>query len=131
MGDARMGADGRGWYLFIKKKALPALARWSRTILLFFRNQHLFFGWLVLVTATAHAFFFVPAMLGLPLQEVLNESGIATGLIAWGLLLCLVALGLWIAYAVRHKRRFQRLRLVHVIVALVFIAGFLLHIVLQ
>ncbi len=117
----------RGWYVTVKKSSRSGLVRGLRALLLFLRAHHRFFGWLVLATATTHALYFLPVMIGLPLSETLQKLSIVTGIVAWGLLVFLVGLGLWIENALERKRLARGVRVMHIAVALVFLGGFVVH----
>ena len=108
-------------YLLFKKGALPWLTQRVRNAFLFLRKQHQFLGWLVVITATAHALYFLPILARVSLYEVV------TGFIALVILGLGAGLGWWIELVVRRKRASQRLRLLHFVVAFVFVLAFIVH----
>ncbi len=109
-------------YLLFKKSALPWLTQRVRNAFLFLRKQHQFLGWLVVITAAAHALYFLPILARVSLYEVV------TGFIALALLGLGAGLGWWIELAVRRKRASQSLRLLHFVVAIVFVLAFIVHV---
>jgi hypothetical protein len=118
----------RGWYLLLKKRPGSLLTRYVRNVLLFLRTYHYLFGWLVLVTATAHAAYFLPPYLRGQLPDTATARlVVGTGLLEWALLALLVTLGLATAYAIKHKHTLRKIRLFHLLTSLAFIACFLLH----
>lgn len=121
----------RKFYVSVKRWAMPLLVRWSRHIFLFFREHHQFLGWIVFATATAHACFFLPSLLQMPVQEIFYKSAMTSGFFAWGVLALLVLLGLIIDSATRQKRPVKNVRLVHILLALVFVGGIGIHLLLS
>jgi len=111
----------RHWYLLIKRQTLRWLARQSRHMLRYLRDHHRFFGWLVLLTATAHT------VLLLPIVAHLSSYEVITGIVALALLAALTALGEWIEYRVRHKRLAPHARLWHSLLTIVFLVAFAFH----
>jgi hypothetical protein len=109
-------------YLFIKRGTLPRLTERARNAFLFLRKHHQFLGWLVVITAVAHALYFLPILARVSLYEVV------TGFIALALLALGAGLGWWIELVVRRKRASQRLRLLHFLVAIVFVLAFIMHV---
>lgn len=112
----------RRWYLVLKRLAVPWLATRIRNFFLFLRQHHQFLGWLVVITAVAHAVYFLPVLANVSRYEVI------TGFIALGLLGMGAGFGWWIELAVRRKRASQKLRLLHFLLAIVFVLAFMLHI---
>jgi hypothetical protein len=121
----------RGCYLLLKKRVVLGWTRHSRNILLFLREHHRLFGWIALATATSHALYFLPVMTNLPVSEVLQKSGILSGIVAWFVLAILVLLGLWIENALKHKRLAKRTRFTHTVVALIFLGSFIAHFIVR
>ena len=111
----------RQWYLVVKRTAIRPLARGSRGILMYLRDHHMFFGWLVLLTATAHAVILIP------FWSHLSQYEVVTGFVALAVLAALTALGQWIELRVRRKLLAPNLRLLHTVLALAFFAAFALH----
>jgi len=114
----------RRWYLLVKRfpdSLGRFIARRSRDMLLFLRDHHQFFGWLVLLTATAHAVVLLPVISRVSQREVI------TGVIALGALAALCGLGEWIELAVRRKRLAPNVRLIHSLLTLVFLVAFAFH----
>ncbi len=109
-------------YLLFKRGALPWLTQRVRNAFLFLRKQHQFLGWLVVITAAAHALYFLPILARVSLYEVI------TGFIALAILALGAGLGWWIELAVRRKRASQRLRLLHFVVAIAFVLAFIVHV---
>lgn len=110
------------WYRLIKEAPLSVIVQHSREILLFTRRHHKFLGWLVFITATAHAAVFLPEITAWPLARI------ATGVIAWALLGLLIGLGLWVDRSMKQPRTFKRIRLVHLVTAVVFVVAIVVHV---
>ncbi len=111
----------RQWYVFIKKRTLPFVVTSSRSMLLFLRKHHQFFGWLVLITATAHAVSYLPRL------TTISQTELITGLIAWAILAYLIGFGIWIEYVVHKRPSFKKARLIHIITSIVFFVLLLTH----
>lgn len=118
----------RGWYLLVKQRARSLLIRISRAILLILRQHHQLFGWLVLATATAHMLYFIPLLIWQPHQTPQMLQTILIGALSWGVLLCLVCLGLWVERTIKAKHISKKVRMLHFITALVFTVLVVLHI---
>ncbi len=112
----------RRWFLAIKRGAFRWLAQQSRHVLRYLRDHHRFFGWLVLLAATAHTVLLLPVITHLASYEVI------TGVVALALLAILTALGEWIEYRVRHKRLAPHARLAHALLTIVFLVAFAFHV---
>jgi hypothetical protein len=111
----------RRWYLLAKSTPVRFVARASRGFFLYLRDHHRFFGWLVVLTATAHA------VLLLPVIDQVSRTEVVTGVIALVLLAVLTGLGEWIELTVRHKRASRNLRWLHTALAIAFLAAFAVH----
>lgn len=112
----------RRWYIVVKKGAARWLAGPIREVLLFLRRHHQFLGWLVVITAEAHTFYFLQDLTRFPAFKII------TGFIALAILLAMAFIGLLIEYAVRHKRVSQKIRIVHSLLAIAFFAAFVAHV---
>jgi len=95
----------------------------ARTILLFVRKHHTFFGWVVTLTALGHMVAYLPVLSGVQQYEVI------TGFIALGILALSVLLGMWIWFqvTVRKQRMPQTVHTIHAILAIAFFVVLLLH----
>jgi hypothetical protein len=89
---------------------------------LYTRAHHQFFGWLVAITASAHAIYFLVFSRESPPRWTL------TGLAAWAALGLLVLIGLLIDRARRHRRSIRRIEPLHIGAALLFVALFVVHV---
>jgi hypothetical protein len=117
----------RGWYRLVKQHTRSLLVRASRAIFLFFRQYHQLFGWIVLATATAHMLYFIPLLILQSHQDRLAPSVLLTGALAWGLLVCLVGIGIWVERTIKARQLAKKARIVHFVTALVFTALVVLH----
>ena len=97
------------------------VARQTRGMLLYLRDHHQFFGWLVLIAAMAHT-----ALL-LPIVGRLSQREVVTGVIALVSLAALTALGEWVEIAVRRKRIAPNVRLLHALCSIAFLVAFAFH----
>ncbi|MBE3557790.1 MAG: hypothetical protein IMW89_01000 [Ktedonobacteraceae bacterium] len=118
----------RRWYVYAKRQAFSSLAEKSRRFMLFLRQHHFFFGWVVLLTAIAHAMYYVPSLIQHPMY-LLQRPAIFTGTIGLLVLIVLAGLGLWVNSAIKHKRLPGSTRMVHFATALVFLGVFVLHLI--
>lgn len=114
----------RHWYVQVKKQVGPWLMQSSKQILLFLRRHHLFFGWVVAAGATGHLVFFVPILARISLYEEI------TGFLAFGILVLIILLGLWlwIETAVRRRRVPTFVRTIHAALSVAFFLILFLHI---
>lgn len=113
----------RQWYLFIKTRGTQWLRDSSRTVLIFVRKQHVFFGSIIAVASLAHFVSFLPHM-----QEIsFYEKG--TGFLALGLLALIVFLGawLWIVTTLRKRPAPKLLHNVHASLTIAFFIVLFLH----
>lgn len=111
----------RQWYLVVKWAAIRPVAKATRGMLLYLRDHHMFFGWLVLLTATAHAVILIP------FWSHLSQYEVVTGFVALAVLALLTALGQWIELRVRRKQLAPNARWLHTVLAFAFLAAFALH----
>jgi hypothetical protein len=114
----------RTGYIWGKKRAIRFPVQAMRNLLLFLRKHHQFFGWLVLITAAAHALAYLPEY-----TRIASKWWI-TGLIGLALLGFLTGLGLWIERQVKLKRLSTKARLIHIITAITFFVVIYLHLAL-
>lgn len=121
----------RGWYLFVKRQAKSRLTEGSRGLLLFLRQHHVLFGWVVLITACAHALWYVPVLMSEPLAQIWEHQAISSGLIALLLLIMLSLLGLWVERAIKQKRLPRSTRLIHFFTAIVFVVAVCVHLIIR
>ncbi len=112
----------RRWYLVVKKGTAFWMTKATREVLLFLRKHHQFLGWLVLITAEAHTFYFLQYISRSPSFKII------TGFIALALLLIIAILGLWIDYRKRKKRVTQKARRVHALLTIALFAAFVVHV---
>jgi hypothetical protein len=99
-----------------RKINIPFL-QWLRSLWKFFRQRHVFFGWIVAAAGTAHSLYF---LIFLPR----NMNGVVSGLLALAVMAVLVFLG----YVVENKARTNKLiKNIHMILGILFIASILFH----
>jgi hypothetical protein len=110
----------RRLYVEMKKRKIPYYDI-PRHVLLFLREHHMFIGWLTLITATAHAVYY---LLRIPHKM---DRGL-TGLTAWMLLAILASLGYWFQRGLQRKQHLKQVRTLHVVIAVVFLFVLILHI---
>jgi hypothetical protein len=113
----------RRWYVTVKRASLAFVTRTARNFYLFVRQHHNFFGWIVLITATAHSLAF------LPLLGRISFGAVWSGALAWIVVTLLFGIGLIVDQMVKRKRRFAQIRLWHIGIALAFFAAIIIHIV--
>lgn len=111
----------RRWYIAVSRRMSRAAEARLRALVQWTRRQHGLFGWVVLATATAHALYFIPRLAAEPTNRVI------TGVCAWILLVCLIALGLYMARRARAGRPARGLRWVHVGLAITFVVVLVVH----
>jgi hypothetical protein len=91
--------------------------QWLGSLWKFFRQRHVFFGWIVAATGTAHSLYF---LIFLPR----NMNGVVSGLLALAVMVVLVLLG----YMVDNKARTSKLiKNIHSVLGILFIASILIH----
>ncbi len=114
----------RQWFLRIKRRPRPQLIQRSRTVLMFLRKHHLFFGWIVAAGAMAHTVFYLPILASISSFEEI------TGFLAIGILALMVLLGLWLWFVstVRKKRMPVIIHTIHSALTIAFFVVLLLHI---
>jgi len=114
----------RQGYALIQRRLSPAFAQvvplWQQT-LVFLREQHQFFGWLVLVAGTAHA------VLLFPMLSHYSTRKVITGVISLVALALLVGMGEWITYATRKSHHAGAIRLLHALLSLLFLVAVVMH----
>lgn len=110
----------RKLYIEIKKRKIPDF-QLTRTALLFLRRHHILLGWTTLLVATSHGIYY---LMNYPNRAV----NIFTGLFAWLMLALLVSLGSWLDYKLKAKQKMKKVRLYHMAIAFIFIAGMVIHI---
>ena len=122
----------RRWYVFIKKRTQSWLMCTARGLFLYMRAYHQWFGWIVFATSAAHGVFFVVLLFVLPADvPPSGVTGIITGLVAFGILTLLAALGLWIDHKVKHKQLSTKMRLFHFVTAFAFVISIVIHLFLR
>jgi len=116
----------RQWYVHIGKRTTSLLVKGSRNILLFLRKHHVFFGWVVALTAIGHTVYYLPILLRVQQYEVI------TGFIALGILALSALLGMWIwlQVTVRKQRMPQGVHTVHSALAIAFFVTLMVHMIL-
>lgn len=116
----------RQWYVRIKKHTTSLLVKGSRNILLFLRKHHIFFGWVVTLTAIGHMVYYLPVLSGIRQYEVIS------GFITLGILALSMLLGMWIwlHVTVRKQRMPQRVHMIHSALAIAFFVTLLVHMML-
>lgn len=114
---------GRQWFLRMKG-ARQWLKQFSKNVLMFLREHHMFFGWVVGAGAIAHMVFFLPSLVRISLYEEI------TGFIAIGILALIALLGLWlwIETSLRKQRMPRMMHTIHSILAIAFFVVLFLHI---
>jgi hypothetical protein len=111
----------RRWYLAAKRRLGRFLVREVRNLYLYTRAHHQFFGWLVAITASAHAIYFLVFSRESPPRWTI------TGIAAWAALALLVLIGLYID-RVRRTRSIRRIEPLHIGASLLFVALFVVHV---
>ncbi len=113
----------RQWYVLVKKRMKSILVTRSRQTLLFLREHHQFFGWVITCAALAHMVFFFPILTQVRAYEVV------TGFVALGILFVSVILGCWLWFLARMKRRTPKsVHSIHAALTMVFFIVLFLHI---
>jgi hypothetical protein len=109
-------------YIQVKKRQWPDFDL-TKSTMLYLRRHHILLGWATLVTVSAHGIYYL-------LQYPNKQTQIVTGLIAWGALVVLVALGLLLDFKIQSKQKSRRVRVSHFALAAFFIIGMLIHLML-
>jgi hypothetical protein len=112
----------RRWYITVARRVNRAAETRLRALVLWTRRQHGLFGWVILATATAHAVYFLPHLAQAPTLRVV------TGVCAWILLTCLIAIGMYISRRAKAGRPVRGMRPVHVGLAVAFVVALLVHV---
>jgi hypothetical protein len=114
--------------LWITKTAYITLSGKSKALLdplkqlfLFFQRHHVLIGWVVLVTTSAHGLYYI-----LHSSDRLNM--LITGWVAWSALLILAFIGVFFDLMLKEKRKTKQIRLYHIGFSIVFMVGFLMHV---
>lgn len=118
----------RGWYVTTKRWIAPSISNLSRNILLLLRKYHVFFGWAVLILATAHALLLIP---GSGLVTWFERQPVWTGIIAWVALVILGCLGWWLDRRTKLKIMVTNLRWWHVAMAIAFWFVLIVHVAVK
>lgn len=106
-----------------------SIARLVRDVLHYLRLHHQFFAWLVFALASVHGLYFlVHPVARQPLKGPAPSVWTSTGIVAWGVLLLLVGLGLVTDRQIQTKRSARRWRGLHRVLAVVFVVTILIHI---
>jgi hypothetical protein len=92
-----------------------------KELFLFFQRHHVLIGWVVLVTTSAHGLYYI-----LHGSDKLNM--LITGWIAWSALLILAFIGVFFDMMLKEKRKTKQIRLYHIGFSVVFMVGFLMHV---
>jgi hypothetical protein len=108
-------------YQLAKPRLQAFLAKQVRLFLTFIRKYHQLFGWLVLITATAHAVSYIYRL------DKYSTRTLVAGIVTWLLLVGLAGLGLWMDYTARKKITFKSQRWVHFVTALLFFVALIVH----
>lgn len=113
----------RQGYIMSKKRAWKGLGSPLRDLLIFVREQHQFFGIIVIVAASGHMLQYLP-------QLANNETyEIVTGFVAIGTLGLMVILGLWVWLATLNKKATPKIiRTTHAALSIIFLGTLALHV---
>lgn len=106
-------------YVEMKKRQHPNYEL-TRQAVMFLRANHILFGWLALVTATAHGIYYL-------VVKTDRAFEVYTGWFAWGTLCVLTAMGIWFDKRLTEKKKIKNIKLYHIGLAFLFAAGALLH----
>ena len=114
----------RQWYIQVKKHVKGGVVQATRSVLMFLRKHHQFFGWVVVCAALAHTVFF---LLSIPQIGIGNYEYI-TGFITLGILSLSVVLGVWMWLQTRLKQRVPKtLHNVHALLTIGFFIVLFMH----
>ena len=114
----------RKWYIIIKKQASAGVVQGSRSVLMFLRKHHEFFGWVIFCAALAHTVFFLPSVFSIGVK---NYEYI-TGFITLGILSISVVLGVWMWARTRLRLRVPKtLHNVHALLTIAFFVVLFIH----
>lgn len=113
----------RQWYRQAKEDASQWLKQFSKNVLMFLRQHHIFFGWVVGAGSPVHMMVFFPILERISVYEEV------TGLLAMGILALMVLLGarLWIETTLR-RRMPKAVHTIHSALTIAFFAVLFLHI---
>lgn len=92
----------------------------ARRILLLVKDHHGLFGWVTLIAAAAHGFYFL-------LYPTRHWSEFYTGVAAWLALAVLAITGHWIKRAAPAPQRVKNLRSTHLALAIGYASAIILH----
>jgi hypothetical protein len=106
-------------FVELKKREVPNYELTKQAIQ-FFRKNHIVFGWVTLVTVTAHGLYYL-------FISTNKQWEVYTGWISWGSLCVLTLLGIFFDKRLADKQTIKRVKLYHIGFAFVFTAGALLH----
>lgn len=112
----------RKFYVEVKKRQWPDFDL-TKSTMLYLRRHHILLGWATLFAVSAHGIYYL-----LLYPDKLTQ--IVTGLVAWGSLVVLVALGVLLDYKIIGKQKSRSIRIYHFAWAVVFILGMLVHLML-
>jgi hypothetical protein len=110
----------RKGYIELKKRKIPDYDI-TRAMLLFLRKHHILLGWTTILTATAHGTYYV-------MRYPNKQFEIFTGLFAWSVLAILVMVGVFLDYRLKERLRTKRIRVYHIVLAVLFMAGIAVHV---
>jgi len=114
----------RKWYIVVKKQTSAAIVQGSRSVLMFLRQHHQFFGWVVFCAALAHTVFFLPSVFNIGVR---NYEYI-TGFITLAILSLSVVLGVWMWARTRLRQRVSKtLHNVHASLTIAFFVVLFMH----
>lgn len=114
----------RKWYIVVKKQAAAGIVQGTKSVLMFLRKHHQFFGWIVFCAALAHTAFFLPDVFRIGVR---NYEYI-TGFIALGILGISVVLGVWMWVRTRMRLRVPKtLHTVHASLTIAFFVVLFMH----
>ena len=113
----------RQGYVLSKRRVWKRLSAHLRSLFLFVREHHQFFGIVVIVAALAHMMQYLPVLSHSDTYEII------TGFVAIGVLGLMVILGLWVWIATLKKNVPPRIiRNTHAALTIIFLGALMLHV---
>ena len=107
-------------FISLSKTSFKFLKEKVRDFLIFLNKFHIYFGWIVLATATAHGIYFLALFSSTP--------KIISGVMAWFVLVVLVGLGLWIDMSKKKGKYRKNNKYIHITLACLFVILVIVHI---
>ncbi|MGZ4123841.1 MAG: hypothetical protein ACXVOI_11645 [Tumebacillaceae bacterium] len=106
-------------YIELKRREVPNYELTKHAIL-FFRKNHIVFGWVTLITVTAHGLYYL---------FVYSDKrwDVYTGWSSWGALCVLALLGVFFDKKLTSRQSIKRVKIYHIGLAFVFVVGVTLH----